>query len=444
MKEGYFIYENDYFNIYNTLPRSRLYNLKPEGIGTYRVESLLSYLIRLAEKHHVSVWKLLDVEISEQFSKAYLKGYAKKRQTNHAFSINGCSEITEEYVNALESLTTRDDLINLTLLNGKGLINTKRNILKIHRTWCSECFQNWKTNKLEIYEPLIWNIKYINFCPDHQVKLEEKCPSCGQKNGLISSSHRVGYCGKCGEWLGKESSKENFQVDCTDWDYWCILNFKDILEFFQCSNFVPLGKYSSEILKMLINQYTNGNISEFRRLFKIEHDNVSGRHCISFEKLLTLSFFFKMSIVDLINFKSIDKNNINIQAIEKTTNMQHTYNVVNEKDLRKELLDILNSDQKPPLSMAQVIKISKYSSYTLYKYANDLCKEIALKRKKYIIEKKIEKRNKIKNDVREIVKELLNKGISPTENNVKKWLHDNIYNKELKEIIDEILMETSF
>ena len=37
-----------------------LYSLGPIGIGTYRVESLTTYLGRLAQAHHVTVGKLLD------------------------------------------------------------------------------------------------------------------------------------------------------------------------------------------------------------------------------------------------------------------------------------------------------------------------------------------------------------------------------------------------
>ena len=45
-------------------PRSRLYSLKPIGIGTPFVESLTGYVSRLADAHGVSVGKLVDRELS--------------------------------------------------------------------------------------------------------------------------------------------------------------------------------------------------------------------------------------------------------------------------------------------------------------------------------------------------------------------------------------------
>lgn len=441
MKEVISLNENDDLQEKYTLPRSRFFNIEPEGMGTFMVESLLSYLLRLSEKHQVPVWILLDKEVSNHFSKDFLKDYVKKRQSNHIHYINGCCEITEDYLNALEFLTARDDLINLTLLNSRGLLNTKRNILKKQRTWCSMCFENWRTNNVEIYEPLIWNIKYITCCPVHQIKLEEKCPSCGLNNGLISFNQQVGYCGKCGEWLGRELGDNKISMELSDWDKWSIPNIKNLLEFFQRSSFVPLGKYSSIIIRFLINQYADGNISEFQRLFKIEHDNVSGRHCISFEKLLNLSFTFKTSIVDLINFNTKNNKNINYLAKGNYQEKQQTKNEVDVKELRKELLQILECDLKPPLSMAQVIKISKYSSYALYKHAKDLCEEITLKRRLYTLEQKNEKRKRIKVEVTKVIEELLNEGIYPTEHLVNSKLQTKVFNKDLKPIIEEIVME---
>lgn len=57
-----------------TLPamplRSRLYPLKPIGVGTPLVESLTSYLTRLAYAHCVPVTKLAEVEIAPLLNKS--------------------------------------------------------------------------------------------------------------------------------------------------------------------------------------------------------------------------------------------------------------------------------------------------------------------------------------------------------------------------------------
>ncbi|KOP26530.1 hypothetical protein AMR41_09940 [Hapalosiphon sp. MRB220] len=51
-------------------PRSSLFHLEPIGIGTPYVESITSYVARLAEAHSVAVGTLIAAEIQKKFSKS--------------------------------------------------------------------------------------------------------------------------------------------------------------------------------------------------------------------------------------------------------------------------------------------------------------------------------------------------------------------------------------
>jgi len=53
--------------------RSRLYYLEPVGIGTPHVESLTSFLIRLAQSHCVDVTVLITKEIATHIDKKYIQ-----------------------------------------------------------------------------------------------------------------------------------------------------------------------------------------------------------------------------------------------------------------------------------------------------------------------------------------------------------------------------------
>src|SRR5438046_7692235 len=54
-------------------PRSRLYTLKPVGIGTPFVESLSGYIARLADAHAVSVGDLVGRELSPSASEPLIR-----------------------------------------------------------------------------------------------------------------------------------------------------------------------------------------------------------------------------------------------------------------------------------------------------------------------------------------------------------------------------------
>ena len=49
--------------------RSRLYWLEPKGIGTPYIESIISYITRLAEKHSVPVYALVNYELVPELQK---------------------------------------------------------------------------------------------------------------------------------------------------------------------------------------------------------------------------------------------------------------------------------------------------------------------------------------------------------------------------------------
>ena len=96
-----------------TLPhRSRLYSLAPMGIGTSQVESLTSYVMRLAEAHAVSPGTLIRQEIFPNLP------LTPKRPTfGGVHSLNGMGSCFEQWVSLLEQLTARRDLRQLTLLH---------------------------------------------------------------------------------------------------------------------------------------------------------------------------------------------------------------------------------------------------------------------------------------------------------------------------------------
>ena len=185
-------------NGFNT---SRLYHLEPIGIGTIDVESLTSYIKRLAQSHSVSMGELINKEILPESSKSYLNMTHFIRGDRN---LNGYSDITKELVDILENKTLNKDLKYLTLIPWEHYINNYK-LYKYCHSWCPICYEEMNQSGQEIYDKLIWNIKGIDICGRHKVKLEQTCPYCGAKSKLIGYRSRVGYCDKCGAWLGMSS-----------------------------------------------------------------------------------------------------------------------------------------------------------------------------------------------------------------------------------------------
>jgi hypothetical protein len=128
--------------------RSRLYHLAPIGIGTPNVESLTSFVTRLAMAHCVKTWTIIKQEIAplmnESRAKALLDGV-------EAQSMNGLGSETPRWVSALESLTGRRNLHLLTMLPWRNVL-TLDNLMRSKRAWCPDCFADSKDKQEPVHE----------------------------------------------------------------------------------------------------------------------------------------------------------------------------------------------------------------------------------------------------------------------------------------------------
>lgn len=177
--------------------RSQLYGLEPLMKGTPFVESVSSYICRLAFEHNVDVTLLLFRMIVHAAPGNF--GLKNQHSTGKSHLILGVGSTTYKIIFALEILTNRKDLIELTLLNWKSVVRS--DLIKKKKHWCSLCFN--EMNELdELYEPLIWQLKEVNYCLKHAVRLEKNCSGCKKEIPHIRTRMRVGYCPFCNSFLG--------------------------------------------------------------------------------------------------------------------------------------------------------------------------------------------------------------------------------------------------
>lgn len=194
--------------------RSRLYHLEPVGLETIWVESLTSYIARLAEHHQVTTEKLVLTEIAPRMIQ---KGYkAGSRSINRLFrvyeSLAECNEtrglIATTLIQALEELTLRSDLSHLSVLKEASQL-FKFSQLYRRQSWCPVCYQEWLMAGRVIYNPLIWLIRDNQTCLHHkQQALVDECPYCRKQFPPLTKHSRPGYCSRCRKWLGYSPQSE--------------------------------------------------------------------------------------------------------------------------------------------------------------------------------------------------------------------------------------------
>lgn len=168
--------------------RSRLYAPPPEGLGTDFVESLSSYVVRLAEAHAVSISDLISHELSRHTTVPLFR-YSGS-------DINGPEVRAARWVRALENATIRSDLRYLTLLPFKRLFPTALLLRKVH-AWCPDCYQDMDRAGT-VYDPLLWCLRVVEACPRHRRLLVTTCSRCCQSHRPLCAGSRTACCSWCG------------------------------------------------------------------------------------------------------------------------------------------------------------------------------------------------------------------------------------------------------
>lgn len=184
---------------------SRLYSLEAIGIGTPLVESLTSYILRLALAHCVRLGSLMASEVVPIIYKPYVNNRTSWsisgpfRTASRA--INGFGVMSKDWVFALQNLTCRQDLRFLTLLPWKGLF-AKQHLLRKMRAWCPYCYYDKRKSKSTIYDPLLWSIDVVSACIVHKRFLQHKCFHCNKSIPTLTNLALHDICPYCGMWLG--------------------------------------------------------------------------------------------------------------------------------------------------------------------------------------------------------------------------------------------------
>jgi hypothetical protein len=174
---------------------------EPAGVGTPHVESLTSYLARLAAMHSLTVAALV---------RSSLPTFLRPTEPNHRTNIgelpttaeraNGMSGTAEDWSATIGRLVARD-LRPLTVRGWADAL-AAAGCLRRRIAHCAACLEEMAAAGC-VYEPLAWSVVQITECPVHDVPLELACARCGAQQRPLRLRGRPGICGSCGGWLGR-------------------------------------------------------------------------------------------------------------------------------------------------------------------------------------------------------------------------------------------------
>lgn len=177
-------------------PRSTLHALKPKGLDTPDVESMISYVCRLAHSHSIAVQHLSDW-IMKRFDHAPPQKYPW-----HTRNFSSASEESERWAVWLSDLTGVADLDRLTLSPWRHVMSAFELVPRSDR-WCPCCLTEDRSKRHDPYLRLAWEVAPVSVCHQHKVELASVCPHCQRSNVRNRATVVIpGYCTRCGGFLG--------------------------------------------------------------------------------------------------------------------------------------------------------------------------------------------------------------------------------------------------
>jgi transcriptional regulator with XRE-family HTH domain len=175
--------------------RSALHSLSPLCVGTDLVESLSSYVTRLAASHNVPRHQL-EKYVCAHESTLCLLG------STQPVSVDAATELGKEFARRLSNLTQQPEVARLGL-GWMSAVWAPAQALRSTFSWCPACVAEMSTPHF----PMAWQMKSLTMCPLHKVNMQEECGACGHRQKTRQAwLGSMGQCPNCGESLARGSS----------------------------------------------------------------------------------------------------------------------------------------------------------------------------------------------------------------------------------------------
>ncbi|HEX8475397.1 MAG TPA: TniQ family protein [Pyrinomonadaceae bacterium] len=394
--------------------RSRLFRLEPIGIGTAEVESLTSYIARLAEVHCVSPRKLLCEEILAPAGKHTAHYSASPQFSGQQInSIGGLAELT---TTSLEQLTMRHGLHHMTLLTWRNILSPQQ-LIKSKKAWCAACYrERAKANGL-MYDSLIWMLKPVLICHRHHEYLSQVCPHCNRHLPLLSRFYRPGHCSRCQRWLGvkndsktKGSDKELISTEELKKQF----SFVDLIGELLSVSPSFTSKPTCQSFRVNLAQYIEDNACGSINLFSDYVDIWSGsiRRLTKGETKLSLEVLCQLCFKLGISPFSLLSESANPIRIEQTVVLcqpkaTRLKGIVPWNDVKAYLQGVLK--ETPPPSLEAVARRMGYYPPRIKRHFPKLCDRIATRYWKYM-----ESKHPSPSEVRKVLQSALSEHPPPS------------------------------
>lgn len=198
-----------------------LYPLEPRAIGTRHVESLSSYVLRLADVHAIRLGDLVGRVLAGN-------GKEQTRLRRYGQGMDNSSDSAARWVSALAAATGITNIQCLTFIDFRHLL-PRSELLRPNEAWCSRCWMEARQSGRAVYTPLLWRVRLVRACDIHRCRLQELCPRCGSGFPPLLSDARPGLCPYCGCRLDEPYDSAAQTTPTDDADHWVAVQTAELI-----------------------------------------------------------------------------------------------------------------------------------------------------------------------------------------------------------------------
>lgn len=414
------------------MQRSCLYSIEPIGVGSIKMESLTSYISRLADAHCVTVGDIMARLIAPRIDKKYINnitfnggnGFYKSSS-----AINSHGKIAENFIEAIMFLTMRRDIEEITFINCRELVPF-RGFLKRSRHWCPSCFQTDLESKQIVYERLSWTLQSFPNCIIHKRILENVCPTCSSSMYSLERKSIPGYCTKCFSWLGnfRENQNTTYSNETND----SMRAF-----FYDLINLSIENTCVSRSISFYLEEKFEGSLTRAAEFFGYSKSTLwgwkEGTNLAPLSALINITSKLQLSLTDFMHMEK-SKINLNDKHSEKIVLSERT-----KKDHKtiQELINLIILEKRP-YSLSEIAKLANCDRTLLTQIYPNECRQIKNNYLDALEENKRSKNKSLKKSIDNAVYTLMKQGTYPSSGKIERIigkgkLHEKSYQDYWKE-----------
>lgn len=401
--------------------RSVLYPLEPYGLGNYCVESLASYIGRLAEEHRVSVMHLMTHVLGNAATRVSSStGYLALRTVAVGNSINGANIIGGPVVERLSDFTGKHGLRGLTTIELSNLVSVKH-FSRPKRAWCPGCLADAVKRNDRPYEQLIWSLRDVKACPKHGKLLIDVCPHCSVTNmRALGACYRPGFCSTCSGFLGESHGSAR---RATVWEVWTAGQIGRVIQFTSTGCVTRNAENFRNGLRILLNSLADGNITRLSRLISAPKNTVW--MWLNSSTLPTLPYLLRLAWVGQC---TLDQLLLDGETITPSITLGGSWDrrkcrkYVNWEKVRIQLEKLTNSSTGFSISSYRVARLLNVERRVMKERYPELIEKLKIRHTRFTRKRRSATRTRVMTAIRRAVGDLRGVGTHPSRRNVDRIL----------------------